>query len=566
MTEAARLETAVLILAPAGRDAALAAGALERAGIGSVVCEDGDALCVRVAVGAGAAVVAEEALTPPVVEPLARVLAAQLPWSDFPLIILTGRDTTTHESRRVLDDFGKLGNVTALERPLHPRTLLSAVRAALRARDRQYLARAAFEEREREVRQRDEFLAMLGHELRNPLGAISNATELVKLRSADVGGLARPVAVIDRQIHNLMRLVDDLLDVARVTSGKIALQRAPTDLGALCRGLVAESLGASRDRGLVLELVAPPRPVRVFGDRVRLEQVVTNLLTNALKYTPAGGRVTVTVAAEGETDAVVRVADTGAGISADVLPTIFEPFTQSQRTLDRAQGGMGLGLNVVRALVRLHGGTVTAASPGLGLGTTFVVRLPLAPAEAPAAEDLTPHAERRAPQRTVLVVEDAADNRETLQDLIETFGHIVHVACDGLEGVEKAIALQPDVALVDIGLPHLDGYEVARRVRPALGRSVMLVALTGYGQPEDRAQARAAGFDAHLTKPLDIDALEDMLETLTANGSATRHGHAQRAVAGDVLIDGAAGHDRPLSRIDEVEAVAKKVDPCDHLK
>ncbi|HVU51221.1 MAG TPA: hybrid sensor histidine kinase/response regulator [Polyangia bacterium] len=499
------------------------ARALGEAGFAAHVCETADELAARIAEGAGAALLAEEALTPPLVARLADALLTQEPWSDFPFLIFTEGAATARENQRALRTFDVLGNVTALERPLHILTMISAVRAALRARERQYAARAALLEREREVRQRDQFLAMLGHELRNPLGAVRNAGQILQLRAASLSDLARPIAVIHRQVHNLSRLVDDLLDVARVTTGKIVLQRVPTDFGDVCGGLVEESRRASRERGLDLAYDGPGRPTLVLGDRVRLEQIVNNLLTNALKYTPAGGRVTVSVERcpdDGEVE--LRVVDTGMGIDGGALRSIFEPFTQSERTLDRAQGGMGLGLSVVRTLVRLHGGSVTAASPGLGHGTTFTVRLPLAPDDlaglADVEELVAPLGLPGRPPRRIVIVEDSAENRETLQDLLEDLGHEVHVAVDGIEGVERTLALRPEVALVDIGLPLIDGFEVARRVRAAIGSETFLLALTGYGQPEDRARAAAAGFDAHLTKPVDLGALERMLVTLTADG------------------------------------------------
>ena len=514
------LENAVLVLTPSGRDASLAARVLEQAGLTVSVCADGDTLVREIAAGAGAAIVAEDALTPPLVARLIDMLARQPAWSDFPFLIFTARVATARENERTLETFAGLGNVAALERPLHPLTMISAVRAALRARARQYAARAAIEEREHEVRQRDQFLAMLGHELRNPLGALQNAAHLAHRSAPHAPALERPLSVIDRQIHHLTRLVDDLLDVARVTSGKIALQRAPTDLGALCRGLVEEHRRASRERGLTLTFEAPDERVSVTGDRVRLEQVVNNLLTNALKYTPAGGHITVSVSALGDADeALLRVSDTGMGIGAEALRTIFEPFTQAEQTLDRAQGGMGLGLSVVRALVQLHGGSVTAASPGRGRGTTFTVRLPRVRL-APEPEDATPPRTRETSTRVILIVEDGVDNRETLQELLESHGHTVHVAADGVEGVDRALAVRPEVALIDIGLPRLDGFEVARRVRAALGAEIFLLALTGYGQPEDRVRAAAAGFDAHLTKPMDLDALERMLVTLAPDERA----------------------------------------------
>ncbi|HVZ75646.1 MAG TPA: hybrid sensor histidine kinase/response regulator [Polyangia bacterium] len=520
--ERATPETAVLVLTPSGRDAVLVARALEQSGFVAVPCRDGEELVRRIVEGAGAALVAEEALEPSVVRRLVEVLAAQAPWSDFPFLIFTERAATVRENQLALETFDVLGNVTALERPLHMRTMVSAVRAALRARVRQYASRAALHDRERDVRQRDQFLAMLGHELRNPLGALRNATQLLQQTdgAAPKAGrsVAMPVEVIDRQVHHLTRLVDDLLDVARVTTGKIVLHTTPTDLAAISSALVEECRRAGRERGLELVFEPPPAPIVVLGDRVRLEQIVNNLLMNALKYTPAGGRVVVALADEAD-EAVLTVADTGVGMSPETLRSAFEPFTQSERTLDRAQGGMGLGLSVVRTLARLHGGSVAAASLGLGQGTTFTVRLPLARGEALEPEPPAIFARPGGDPRRLLVVEDSQDNRETLQDILQGLGHEVYVAIDGVDGVERALTLRPDLALVDIGLPLIDGFEVARRVRAAVGSSIVLVALTGYGQPEDRARAAAAGFDAHLTKPLDFEALERVLASLPARAT-----------------------------------------------
>ena len=512
------MEGRVLILAPSGRDAQLAAQILEQAGILASVCANVDILLDRYRKGAGAAIVAEEALTPAVVQQLGDALATQLPWSDFPLLIFTSKTTSAQDNRRSLERFAGLENVTALERPIHPLTMVSAVRAALRARGRQYQMRAAFEQREREIRQRDQFLAMLGHELRNPLGAIQNAALLALKLAPSVAALERPLSVIHRQVRNLTQLVDDLLEVARVTSGKIILKRQSIDLGELARQLVVEIRQQSRHRYLTLEFVGPERPVRVMGDGVRLEQILGNLLTNSFKYTLAGGHVRVTVGHDDNTSqAVLSVVDNGMGISAEMLETIFDPFTQSQQTLDRAQGGMGLGLSVVRALVQLHGGQVTATSAGLGHGSTFVVRLPstaAAPAHNPSVQ--ASRSDGSTPRLRILIVEDSADNRESLAELLETMGHDVAVAVDGESGVQQAVDYRPEVALIDIGMPRMDGFEVARRIRAALGAEMRLVALTGYGQPEDRARALAAGFDEHLTKPLNLPTLENVLGTTAA--------------------------------------------------
>ena len=510
MTGSAGLECRILVLAPSGRDAALGCQVLEQAQIAAVRCEDATALFARLNEGAAAALVAAEALTPDVIRSVEQFLAAQPAWSDFPLLILTNRAATAGENRRTLEGFASLGNITALERPFHPLTLVSAARAVLRARDRQYAARRELANRDRDVKQRDEFLALLGHELRNPLGAMRNAATLAERLASTVPGLDRPLGIINRQLRHLTQLVDDLLDVARVTSGKIALKLVPVDLAGLTRAMVEEMEKASRERRLLVELRVPDERLVVMGDPVRLEQIFNNLLTNALKYTPAHGRIDVSVGREGE-EAVLRVADTGVGIGPDMLPTIFEPFTQAARTLDRSQGGIGLGLSVVRGLARLHGGEVAVKSEGLGRGSEFVVRLPLASVDVGAAASEEPPAAPTHVVRNILIVEDGADNRESLQELLEAQGHQVHTAADGERGVEQALAVHPDVALVDIGLPLLDGYEVARRIRGAMGSQIFLIALTGYGQPDDRARAAAAGFDVHITKPLDFRVLERLI-------------------------------------------------------
>jgi signal transduction histidine kinase/ActR/RegA family two-component response regulator len=512
-------EQRVLILAPCGRDGILATQVLDQAGIPTCICDDAEALWAGICEGAGAAVVTNEALNPGVVASLAAGLQAQPAWSDFPLLIFVRRTTTALENRRALEAFVDLGNITALERPIHPVMFLSAVRSALRGRKRQYAARCVLDEREQEVAQRDQFMALLGHELRNPLGALRNAATLITRMGGTFPELARPLGIIDRQLHHLGQLVDDLLDVARVTTGKISLKLELVDLLALVRGLLDEIRRTGRERGLAITLQAPEANIYVRADPVRLEQIVNNLLTNALKYTPTGGRVDVSVA--GGSAAVLRVTDTGVGISPEILPMIFNPFTQAPHSLDRAQGGMGLGLSVVRALVQLHGGTVAVTSAGLGRGCEFTVTLPIAEVDAHEARKLMSMPVGLGIPRHILIVEDGADNRESLQQLLEEEGHQVATAVDGAEGVERALSLHPEVALVDIGLPRLDGYEVARRIREAMGSEIFLVALTGYGQPEDRARAVAAGFDVHLTKPVDADALDRLLAGIKAPAASS---------------------------------------------
>ncbi|HLZ47168.1 MAG TPA: ATP-binding protein, partial [Candidatus Limnocylindria bacterium] len=354
------------------------------------------------------------------------------------------------------------------------------------------------------------FLAMLGHELRNPLGAIGNAVTLVSRSAHGDEALDRQLRLIERQVRVLTRLVNDLLDVSRVTSGKVSLQRETVDLVALVDRLVTQLQSTARDQQLHLSLSAEPGPLLVVGDPVRLEQVFTNLLGNALKYTPARGRIEVAIRRDGSR-AVIEVADSGVGIPPDALPHIFELFAQADTSIDRAQGGMGIGLTLVQSLVHLHGGSVAAASDGPGTGSRFTVTLPLTETPEARRDPGPPPPTAAENGRHVLLVEDNADNRASLRELLEFCGYRVDVARTGREGVERALELLPDVALVDIGLPELDGYAVAGRLRAELGDGIQLIAITGYGQPEDVHRAIESGFDAHVAKPVDLDALQAVL-------------------------------------------------------
>ncbi|MCA1663546.1 MAG: response regulator, partial [Myxococcales bacterium] len=360
-------------------------------------------------------------------------------------------------------------------------------------------------------RRKDDFLAMLGHELRNPIGAINNALRIID-HGAPVDA-ARYHQLIDRQIRHLSRIVDDLLDASRVRLGKIALDCHPIDL----RNVAERWLEAFAQTALVqshaLRLHIPDAPVAVRGDTVRLEQIFSNLLTNALKYTPPSGQIDVTVGTEAG-HGVIRVRDDGIGMDGAVLATVFDLFTQADESLSRSQGGLGLGLPLVRSLVEQHGGTVQAVSEGLGFGSEFIVRIPLTSEQLPSSAAREP-ALLRAPAAQplrVLIIEDNEDACETLQAMLRLWGHEVDCAVDGMAGMARAIRERPDVMLVDIGLPKLDGYEVARRTRLELGAATpTLIAMTGYGQPEDRRRAIDAGFDAHMVKPVNAVELQRLL-------------------------------------------------------
>ena len=358
---------------------------------------------------------------------------------------------------------------------------------------------------ERASRAKDEFLAMLGHELRNPLGAVANAVRLLEHPRCNEETALHARQIIARQVDHLARMTDDLLDAGRTITGKIALQRQPVDLAAA----VADTLATLKPRTERHRLVVETQPSWVDADPTRLEQIVANLVVNAVKYTPEGGTIRISVRVESGA-AVLRVADEGIGMPPELVATAFDLFVQGERGLDRSYGGLGIGLTLVRRLAELHGGSVQASSAGPGLGSEFTVRLPAI--AVPAAVRQLAASERRVPARDILIVEDNADARETLCRLLEFGGHRVRTAADGAEGLDAALAALPEVAFVDIGLPKLDGYEVARRIRAAKdGGRPLLIALTGYGLEEDRQRALAAGFDAHLVKPVSEGELEKLL-------------------------------------------------------
>jgi signal transduction histidine kinase/ActR/RegA family two-component response regulator len=368
-------------------------------------------------------------------------------------------------------------------------------------------ARNGREGAERASRAKDEFLATLAHELRSPLGAIGNAVQVIELTHAEGEMAARAHAAIARQVGVIAHLIDDLLDVERVVSGKIRLNRQPVDMAEAVRRAVFGFTGDARlDRDIDVTL----EPVWVDGDAMRLDQVLTNLVTNAVKYTPAGGHIRVALCAEGD-EAVFSVEDTGFGISPELLPSIFDLYTQADRTIDNAQGGLGIGLALVRRLVELHGGTIAAASAGEGHGSLFTLRLARIPAEAAsAAKPFSP--ERRAKPRRVLVIEDSQDARDMLRMMLELAGHVVYDAPDGVRGLELLNAVRPDVGIIDIGLPEMDGYQVAQRIRAEPhGRGMLLLALTGDEYPDDSTRRLEPGFDFHLVKPVDSDRLARLL-------------------------------------------------------
>lgn len=501
------VEQRVLVLAPTGRDAVLTQSLLRQAGLACDICQDMDRLCNALWQGAGALVLAEEALDPPSAKALVQELAHQPPWSDPPLVVLTGRDAT-EATHRMASGLGGRTSLTLLERPVQGVTLVSAVQSALRARRRQYEVRDLLVRLETAVRERDRFLAILSHELRNPLATILGALAISDAASKAEAIEPEQRQIVARQARHLARLIDDLLDLSRVTAGKIVLQKRVVDLKDVAHRSLQSVQPIASAQGHEVTITTCPEAACVNGDPTRLEQVLTNLLTNAIKYTPSGGHIRLTVRTLND-QALVSVRDDGIGIAQEALQRVFEPFMQVDHSLDRSQGGLGLGLSLVRRLVEMHGGAVSANSAGLGKGSEFVVRLPriAASADPQPVESERPSTIRR----RVLLVEDGDDTRRVMQRLLHIWGHAVETARDGPEGVRKALELHPEVALIDIGLPGLSGYEVARQIRAQCQDSIYLIALTGYGQAEDRERTAAAGFDLHLVKPVEPALLQQAL-------------------------------------------------------
>ena len=498
------MDDRVLVWAPA-RDGRLTCGFLTEIGFSCVNTEAWEEFRTELHSGVGAVVLAGEFLSASVLANLRAIMDAQPPWSDLPVIVVASTQGVASG-----DPFGMLGNVSVLQRPVSLDTLRSSVGAALRARRRQYQVRDLLQQRDEADKRKDEFLAMLAHELRNPLAPLRTALELLKLEPSPQV-VDRAKATMERQVSNLTRLVDDLLDVSRITRGKIALKRTVLDARERVSEAVAAAQPSASRKGLRLELQLPETPVIVDADPVRLEQMLGNLVGNAMKFTLPGGYIGVSLEKEGQS-AVMRVRDNGVGIPANHLDKVFELFGQATASLDRSHGGLGIGLTVVRLIAELHGGRAEVFSEGVGRGTEAVVHLPLHAAAAltqsVAAEDVR----RATAAKRILVIDDNIDVAEMLAAYLQQIGHEVIQAHDGQTGLDAALQHQPEVIVCDIGLPGLDGYEIARTLRqmPQL-RSSLLVAVSGYGESADRDKALTAGFSHHLTKPADPLQLADLI-------------------------------------------------------
>jgi signal transduction histidine kinase/CheY-like chemotaxis protein len=503
-------EQCILLSMATSRDAGMTADVLVGAGIQALACRDMPTLIAELARGAGALLVAEETLGRDEQAALSAALAAQPAWSDIAVLLLARQGADSVAIVRAMD---RLANLTVLERPVRVAALVSALRSALRARLRQYEVRALLEDLRRADQRKTEFLATLAHELRNPLAPIKTTLTLLSSRTLEPEAVEHGHKVMHRQVDHLARLVDDLMEISRITRGKVDLQFGPLLLDAV----IADAVELSRPlidaagHGLTVEPGREPLPVN--GDAVRLTQVFSNLLNNAAKYTSPGGRLAITARRDGG-DAVVDVSDNGAGLTPDMLKSVFEMFVQASGTSRLAQGGLGIGLTLVRSLVELHGGSVLASSAGLQRGSTFSVRLPLHDGVSPPAESSGKGAAGAglSVDGSVLVVDDNHDAADSLATLLRAMGATARAAYDGEQALRMATDTPIALAILDIGMPGMDGCELARRLRAMPGGTgLRLIALTGWGQPHDRQRLVAAGFDHHLLKPMDLRALADLL-------------------------------------------------------
>ena len=547
--ESARFEERVLVLMPSARDAERTVHLLTEAGLVASPCRSLDELTRELQQGAAALLLTDEIVHADTDKIIEIALRQQAGWSAVPVVLITRDGTSEHVQFRTL---GGYGGVVLVERPARARLLVSALRSALRARHSQYKIRDAMTEHERQAkalaeqdeklraalaelaqqaeqlrtaaRLKDEFLATLAHELRNPLAPISTGLSL--LMQAPDPEHARPtLSVMQRQVRHMVRLIDDLLDVSRITLGKLELKRERVALSAIVESAIEAASPAIQRAGHSFTTELDSETLFVDGDHTRLAQVISNLLNNASKYTPSPGEILLRVAREGG-QVAISVSDNGIGIPPGSLHELFGMFNQLNRELERSQGGLGIGLALVKRLVEMHEGTVEAQSAGIGQGSRFVVRLPLTSA---VAERAIPNSDAPGPELSferILIVDDNQDAAELLGLMLRNSGYQTEIAYDGQAAIEASQRFVPDVVVLDIGLPDMTGYEVAQRLRAdARLQRTALIALTGWGTPEDRSKAIASGFNMHLTKPVSAEDLHAALD-----GAAVRR-HRRAALA-----------------------------------
>jgi signal transduction histidine kinase/ActR/RegA family two-component response regulator len=505
----------VLVVAPTRKDAEQTRVILNDAAIACHACDCIADAAAEINNDAGAILVTDEAMADRAISSLLDALHSQPSWSDIPIIVLSSAGADSMAARSAMET---LGNVTVLERPVRVTTLISSLRTAIRARRRQYQIREQLTDLQRAEaqlrdvdRRKDEFLATLAHELRNPLAPMRNALQILRMRGDDAPTLDQVTEMMARQLSQMVRLIDDLLDVSRITRGKLALRKERVELAAVVRDAVDTARPHIDAWGHTLDVSLPREPVYLDADPVRLAQVLSNLLNNAAKYTERGGHISVLAARQAATVEIV-VRDTGIGIPPESLTSIFEMFAQVEQTIEKSHGGLGIGLTLVKRLIEMHGGRVEARSGGVGKGAEFVVDLPAARAPRPGRDLRDDTAHPAALRCRILVADDNTDAAESMGSLLRCVGNDVRIVHDGAQAVEEAAAFRPDLVLLDIGMPRMNGYEAARAIRQqSWGKQMFIAAVSGWGQDEDKHRAIEAGFDRHLTKPVDFDELEKLV-------------------------------------------------------
>ncbi len=508
-----------MLVAATRRDGQVTCALLAKVGIECILCKDMRAVVDGVAAGVAVVVLTEAAFADRAFPELVAVLEAQPSWSEIPVLVFARESNRTLQQSEAMR---ALRNVIMMDLPSSARAVVSAVESALRSRQRQYQirdqivaqqqAQAALRDADR---RKDEFLATLAHELRNPLAAICTALTLMERHPQRDAERPRMLAVMDRQSKLLIKLIDDLLDVSRIATGKMVLARENVDLREVVDAALETSRPIFEAARHALTVSSPDAPLHVLGDAQRLTQVVGNILRNAAKYTPHDGHVDLTLGQD-EGRAWIRVRDDGIGIPEEMQGRVFDLFTQVNQSLERAQGGLGIGLSLVKKLAELHGGSVVVSSEGSGKGSTFTISLPLATGEASGrsagGRGDVPSAGR---ELKVLVVDDNVDVADAFASLLTMDGHLTRTAHSGPEGLAAYEEFRPDVVFCDIGLPGMSGHEVARRLRSdRRNDATLLVAVTGWGNPDDRMKTKQAGFDVHLTKPVSVAEVDEILSTL----------------------------------------------------
>ncbi len=518
-------ENRVLVFMPTGRDATLVCRTLEDAEISADACADANDLEEKLRSGTGAVLLAEEALENGTLERLVETFDRQPVWSDIPVILFAGNP---QNSEKLLNLVGTRINATIVERPIRIAMLVSAVRGALRARERQYQARDLLNQLEQADHQKDLFLATLSHELRTPLNSMLGWIKLLRDRSDNAVDLEHGLDVIERNTRAQSKVISDILFVSRVITGKLELELEKIDLLPVVRTAIDIVQPSVEAKNIKLDFSLDCRDCQVMGDADRLQQVFLNLLSNAIKFTPDSGRIDVHMK-DTDSHVEIKIADSGQGIEPEFLPYVFERFRQADSSYTREAGGLGLGLAIVRHLVEQHGGTVSVTSDGENRGSTFTVTLPvlsgrearLFPARS-SVESTEKMSAQSLENVHVLLVEDDADSREMLEVFFNQFDMKVTAVDSAAKAMEAIKDFQPDILVSDVGLPGEDGYKLMRQIRelaPEEGGRIPAIALTGYASLQDRSLAIEAGYQEHLAKPVDLDKLVELMKDLLRNNS-----------------------------------------------